>query len=125
MTTINKKAQSGSIFSVLFFLIVMILVLIINSLGGTVGQHTGVVTAIEYNNNFLWDANIVYFKSSDQSTQEDRYCVKDEEVINKLRGYSQNKEIVTIFFQNDFILWRWECNGGISIIDKVEIQDGK
>ena len=116
----NKKAQAGWIVGVVLFLIVALLACFINGVGGSVGQHTGIITAVEHNNNLVWDANLVYFKSSDQSTQEDVYCVNDPDVMTQLKTASVNKTIVTIYFQNDFLFWVWDCNGGISIIEKVE-----
>ena len=88
--------------------------------GASIGSHTGVVTAVEYNSNIIWDANIVYFKTVRESSQEDRYCVNDEDVKNQLIESQKNKKEVTIYFKNDFIMWKWQCNGGETIIYKVE-----
>lgn len=88
--------------------------------GATAGGHTGVVTAVEYNSNIIWGANIVYFKTVRESSQEDRYCVNDENVKNQLIEAQINKREVTIYFKNDFIMWKWNCNGGETIIYKVE-----
>ena len=89
-------------------------------LGSSIGIHTGVVTAVEYNSNILWGANIVYFKTTRESSQEDRYCVNDNNVKNQLIEASKNKKEVTAYFKNDFIMWKWDCNGGETIIYKVE-----
>ena len=88
--------------------------------GASIGSHTGVVTAVEYNSNLIWGANIVYFKTVRESSQEDRYCVNDENVKNQLIEAQKNKKEVTIYFKNNFIMWKWDCNGGESIIYKVE-----
>jgi hypothetical protein len=89
-------------------------------LGASLGVHTGVVTAVEYNSNIIWSANIVYFKTVRESSQEDRYCVNDEGIKNQLIEAQKNKTEVTIYFKNDFIMWKWQCNGGETIIYKVE-----
>ncbi|MBP6943093.1 MAG: hypothetical protein KBB55_03570 [Candidatus Buchananbacteria bacterium] len=89
-------------------------------IGATAGTHTGVITAVEYNSNFIWEANLVYFKTVRESSQEDVYCVNDELLMAKLIEYQKNKKEVTLHFQNDFVMWNWECNGGLSIITAVE-----
>lgn len=120
----TKKAQimMAVLYTVIFITVVMMVILglFINSIGSSVGQHTGIVTAVEHNSNLIWDANLVYFKTSDTSNQEDVYCVNDVNIIPQLRLYSENKTKVTIYFQNSFIFWKWDCNGGISIIEMVE-----
>ena len=90
------------------------------TLGAVIGSHTGVVTAVEYTSNIIWGANLVYFKTVRESSQEDVYCVNDENVKNQLFEAQKNKKEVTIYFKNDFIMWKWQCNGGGSIIYKVE-----
>jgi len=90
------------------------------SLGATKGVHTGVVTAVEHNSNIIWGANIVYFKTVRESSQEDRYCVNDEAVMQQLIEAQKAKKEVTIYFQNNYIMWKWQCNGGETIIYKVE-----
>lgn len=89
-------------------------------IGASRGTHTGVVTAVEYNSNIIWDANIVYFKTVRESSQEDKYCVNDENVKNQLIEAGKNKKEITIYFKNNYIMWKWQCNGGESIIYKIE-----
>ena len=84
----------------------------------TDGEHTGLITAIEHNNNMIWDADLVYFKSSDETTQEEIYCI-DKDLIKKAKEASSSKQIVTITFHNDFYFKRRDCNGGISIIEDI------
>ncbi|MEK6878260.1 MAG: hypothetical protein AABY22_01560 [Nanoarchaeota archaeon] len=120
----KKKAQTDIVVILIsVFVIVMILFvflsLSINDFGGSAGQHSGIITAFEHRNNLIWDAELVYFKSSDESTQEDIYCVK-KEIIEEIKEYSKTKEEVIIYFQNNYVLWKSDCNGGISIINKVE-----
>src|SRR3989338_5857330 len=69
--------------------------------GATVGSHTGVVTAVEYNSNIIWGANLVYFKTVRESSQEYRYCVNDEGVKDQLIEAQKSKKDVTIYFKND------------------------
>jgi hypothetical protein len=93
--------------------------------GGADGRHSGYVTAIEDLNNLVFDATIVYVKSSPQSTQEDKYCVNDPKVRADLDRFSKMRVPVTIHFKNDFFMMKWECNGGSSIIVGVEYEDGQ
>ncbi len=88
--------------------------------GASEGVHRGVITAVEYNSNVIWPATIVYIKTSAESTQEDKYCVNDETVKNQLLDLSKTRKESVIYYKNNFVMWKSECNGGESIIYKVE-----
>jgi hypothetical protein len=94
--------------------------LVLNTVGASQGEHTGFVTAVEYNTNIIWGANIVYFKTDTESTQEDKYCVNDETIKAQLESYAKSKSRVTIEYKNPFWVWKSLCNGGESIIIKVD-----
>ena len=118
----NKKAD---VIYILFWLIIIgctILYMSINAnaIGGAKGSHTGIVTAIEHRNNLVWDADLVYIKTSEESTQEDVYCVNNLELKKKLEQYSIIRKMITVYFKNDFFVFKMECNGGISIIYDVQ-----
>lgn len=91
----------------------------IQSYGASNGQHTGFVTSVEYNSNIIFGANIVYFKTNTMSSQEDRYCVNDLNLKAKLEQYAKDNTEVTIKYKNDFFMWKWDCNGGETIIYDV------
>ena len=93
---------------------------LIEGIGGKVGEHTGYVTAVDFKDNLVWDSTIVYFKTDTESTQEDNYCVNDEILIKILKEKSRNHEKITIKYSNPYMLWRWKCNGGNSIINNIE-----
>lgn len=120
----GKKNKKKSKFVVVFWTILIIFfaysLLFPGKAGASNGSHSGVVTAVEYNSNVIWGSNIVYFKTVRESSQEDRYCVNDETVKNQLVEAQKGKKDVTIYFKNNFIMWKWQCNGGESIIYKVE-----
>jgi hypothetical protein len=103
---------------IFLFVIIFPLVIIVN-VGASKGEHTGLITAVESNQNILWDANLIYFKSSDETTQEEIYCI-DKDLMTKAREVSSKKQIVTISFANDFWFMRWDCNGGISIVYDIK-----
>lgn len=67
------------------------------------GTHTGQVTAIE-KEGIIWKTYNVYFKSDAQSSQEDTYCVIDENVKNDLIKYQESKTTITIMFEDYFIV---------------------
>lgn len=92
------------------------------AISGSEGTHTGYVTAVEHNNNILWDADLVYFKTDLESTQEDIYCVNNKGLKELLKNYSKQGLRVSIDFQHDFWLTRSECNGGVSIIRSVNTE---
>ena len=87
-----------------------------NDLGGSNGEHTGYVTAIEFNDNLLWDSTLVYFKTDTESTQEDIYCVNDASLKAQLKELASTKSQITIHYKNPFFFKRSECNGGSSVI---------
>lgn len=120
----NKRGGIiSSIVMIIIFIGLIFIAFCIRTIGTSTGFHNGVVTAVEHNSNILWDSDLVYFKSDAQSTQEDRYCVNDEDLKNKLLRASNANQRVTIKYSNDFLLWVWECNGGESIIYAVEGQE--
>ena len=122
----NRKGQEIMIGLVVFLLILVIIgpitifALGLRDVGESHGRHTGYITAVEYNGNIIWDAELVYFKTDAESSQEDIYCVNDPVLQEKLVELSKTKKLVNIEYENDFLMWAWECNGGASIITGVE-----
>lgn len=94
--------------------------IVLNNIGASEGTHTGFVTAVEFNNNILWDATLVYFKTDKESTQEDIYCVNDLLLKKQLEDYEKMSRRITIHYENPFWFWRKLCNGGESIIIGIE-----
>ena len=73
------------------------------------GTHTGIVTAVETNGIFF-KTNTVYFKSDAQSSQEEKYCVKDNALKNKLITLQKSKAKITIQYI-DYIMYSiTECS---------------
>lgn len=111
-------------YTIIIFCILLVLgiiaffvaVIFIQDIGSNNGQHTGIVTAVEYTSNIFYPATIVYFKTNTESSQEDRYCVKLANLKVLLEQYARTRELITISFQNDYVLWREDCSGGESII---------
>lgn len=116
----NKISKIIVTVIVVFFIFSLIMVIFPATFGASNGAHTGVVTAVEYNSNLVWGANIVYFKTVRESSQEDLYCVNDENVKAQLIEAQKEKKEVTVYFKNNYLMWKWECNGGASIIYQVE-----
>ena len=92
----------------------------LNNVGGSSGEHTGFVTAVESNDNLVWDSDLVYFKTSLESTQEDVYCVNDKSLKVLLMQYAVSGEGVTLVYENPFWFWRSLCNGGSSVVVGVK-----
>lgn len=84
------------------------------------GKHTGYVTAIE-TNGWIFKTDSVYFKTETESSQEDRYCIIDEEVKNKLEQYQKERKRVTIKFYDWMYRGIKNCKSDdIAIISGVE-----
>lgn len=93
----------------------------IQSIGASKGIHTGYVIAVEYDSNVIWPSNLVYFSTNPiVRTNEEKYCVNDETVKTKLEEASMTQKKISVFFKNDYYLWKKECNGGMSIIYDIK-----
>ncbi len=110
------------LFYFLFFFVnvLVISIICIDDVGGCKGQHTCYITTVEDANNLTWDSVLVWTKTDTAASNEDVFCVSDNDVRKKLEVAARNKKLVTLKYKNDFILWRWECNGGTSIIVDIE-----
>ena len=82
------------------------------------GSHTGYITASE-TNWFLWYTKAAYFKTQTESSQEDTYCVVDQNLFNQMQEYQNKQQRVTITFANGLFVPKWECGSGLSIITSV------
>jgi hypothetical protein len=82
------------------------------------GEHTGYVTAVE-KSGIIWKTGTAYFKTDTSSSQEDVYCVTDEDVFNQLVETSRNKAKVTISFKDYLAKGISNCGPSFAIIDGV------
>jgi len=110
----NKKANVISVFMLIFALLILYGLYFSFFSNGFIkttddGEHTGTVTAVEKN-------GIIYFKSDAQSSQEDIYCVIDEELVKNLKDKAINKTKITIQYIDYFIIGYKYCAGEPAII---------
>jgi hypothetical protein len=110
----------GMFLGTLALLIGIVGSVLIANCGGSAGVHAGYVTSVEDLQNVTWNSTVVHFKSNPESTQEDKYCVADNNVRQALERAAQTQTRVLLHYHNDLILWRWQCNGGNSIIVGVD-----
>lgn len=82
------------------------------------GFHTGIVTAVE-TNGIIFKTNRVYFKTNDESTQEDTYCVIGRQLKEELINKQRSKEIVTLHY-DDYLFVGYSLCKGEPIITGVE-----
>lgn len=124
----NKKGSYEDYLLFIFIGIILICFLpliFINNIQGKTGEHTGIVTAVQYQKNIMWNEELAFFKTSEETTQEHKYCIDGKETKEKLIQASRNKTMVTIHYDNPFFTMRWDCNGGVSIIKSVEFREEK
>lgn len=79
------------------------------------GSHVGYITAVE-EGGLLFKTKTAYIKTDTQSSQEDSYCVIDEEVFFQLQALLRLHERVEISYFDYFINGITQCNserGGI------------
>ena len=121
----NKKGQDWIIILFTFMIISFIIITIFIIIGLQIkisenGIHTGYVTAIE-TNGWLFKTDSVYFKTDTESTQEDRYCIKDKELKDILQEHSQNGTKITITYYDVMFYGIKNCKSGdIAIIDGIK-----
>jgi hypothetical protein len=63
------------------------------------GEHTGIVTASD-KEGIIWKTWTIYFKTDAQSSQEDKYCVINENIIAEIRKAQETKRQVTIQYED-------------------------
>lgn len=83
------------------------------------GSHTGYITAVE-KTGVIWKTGRAYVKTDLSSSQEDLYCVTDEDVYKTLEQKSANKEKVTLHHHSWLVAGVTHCEGEDAIIERVE-----
>jgi len=83
------------------------------------GSQVGFVSAVEKNGLF-WKTGRVFIKPTLESTQEDVYCVSNQEVYSKLEVFSREKTNVKVSHVTYFANGLKNCNGGESVVFNVE-----
>lgn len=82
-------------------------------------EHTGYITAVE-KNGLIWPTGRVYVKSELSSSQEDAYCVEDENVYKLLKEKSIKKENVTLIYKSEAIVAPWRCGEDSAIVTGIK-----
>lgn len=90
----------------------------ISHVGKTHGTHNVYVTAVE-TNGIIWSTNRAYVKTSQQSSQEDTYCVKDAAVLAQLKDAVATGKDVVITYDHPLVEWIWNCDNEDAIITAV------
>ena len=67
-------------------------------------QHTGIITAVDTSGVFI-KSTTVYFKTDAQSSQEDKYCLKDTSIIKELQSAQESKKLVTLEYKKYISNW--------------------
>ena len=84
------------------------------------GEHNGYVTAVQKQGVFFKTGR-AYVKTDNQSSQEDAYCVMDEEVYGQLQEYSDQKVRVKVKYFKWLFNGIKNCQGEGDIISEVNI----
>ena len=84
------------------------------------GQHTGYVTSVE-KSGIIFKTWMAYVKTDPQSSQEDTYCVTDPDALISLQNYEKERLPITVYYSAPMILWKWQCENKLSIINSVSI----
>ena len=77
------------------------------------GEHKGFITSAE-TTGLVFKTHTVYVKTDTQSSQEDSYCVVDDEVFKKLKDAVETKEPITVVYIDWFSRGIANCNGELA-----------
>lgn len=96
----------------IFGIVAMMSLLLLTSCWQTTrnAEHNGQVTAVELNG-VVWPTWSVYVKTDISSSQEDQYCVEDQNLIPLMKNLSDSRAKVTFFYRDEFIIAPWRCSG--------------
>lgn len=84
------------------------------------GEHTGYITAVE-RNGIIWKTPRVYMKTKLDSSQEDAYCVvENEELLETLRQASIDEQRVTLEFVDWMVQGMSNCKGEIAVVTSIK-----
>lgn len=84
------------------------------------GNQVGYISAVE-KTGVIWKTGRVYIKPTLESTQEDIYCVIDEDVYYALKEKSLTSEKVNVQHNSVFIAGVSKCAGEGAIINSLEV----
>lgn len=116
----------GAVILVVITLIIIIFLVITSFTGLPIktgnGNQVGYVSAVE-NQGLIWKTGRVYIKPTLESTQEDIYCVIDEEVKAKLEIASIEQSRIKVNHYSVFSAGVTNCQGETAIIKSIDILD--
>lgn len=107
--------------AIIFFLAWLLIVVPFTGIHHEVGrgEHTGYVTAVE-RGGLIFKTSRVYIKTDTQSSQEDIYCVTNEDVYVDLKNLSEKKAHVTVSYFEWLVSGMASCNGSDQVIYSVK-----
>jgi hypothetical protein len=47
------------------------------------------------------------------------YCTRDEEIAKKIKEAAKNKEKITVTFNDEMLVWDWDCSSNTIITEMV------
>lgn len=94
----------------------------LNQIGAAKGTQTGYITSVEYYGGILYGSELVYIKSSLESTQEEVYCIINDNLKTTLIEAQVTQKPVTITYSNPLFLWNSDCYKGLSIVNNVVLK---
>lgn len=83
------------------------------------GEHTGFITAAQ-KQGIIFKTGRAYVKTDLASSQEDVYCVKDNEVLKALQEKAKTRERVTVKYRGDLVNGLTQCGEEGEFIYQVQ-----
>lgn len=84
------------------------------------GEHSGYVTAVEKSGLFF-KTYTAHFKTDNQSSQEDQYCVIDSELVEKLKTASENRNRIALHYFSWLSAGAKNCGGEGAVADSFKV----
>jgi hypothetical protein len=85
------------------------------------GKQSGYITAVE-KSGLVFPTYSAYIKTDLSSSQEDKYCVDNDDLAPLLEKVQEGKIRVTIKYHEEFMIGPWRCGPqDIAIIDSFTI----
>lgn len=119
----NKGSAEGAVVAISGVILLIIIALIGIGIFGWhrntgSGEHVGYITAVE-KTGLIFKTGTVYVKTDIQSSQEDAYCIVDDQLASQLRELAENKSKVSISYFKWISPGITNCDGEPAIISGV------
>lgn len=112
----NDEAVVGCLFLIGFVVFLLFIFIIpLNIKMSRDAEHNGYITSVTQGYNPFNSDYKVWVKTNFESSQEDMYCIKSEniELIEKVREFAKKRQLVNVVSDEVVLTGFWNCDGWI------------